>query len=42
MQVYNRFTDMSSGTPTRFEYTITYSIGDGSVITFNTDMFKLA
>ena len=42
MQVYNRFTDMSSGTPTRFEYTITYSIGDGSEITFNTDMFKLA
>ena len=42
MQVYNRFTDMSTGTSTRYEYTITYSIGDGSEITFNTDMFKLA
>lgn len=42
MQVYNSFTENSSGNKTKYEYTVTYSIGDGSEVTFNTDMFKLA
>ena len=42
MRIYNKFTDMSSGTPTPYEYTITYSEGSAEDITFDTSLFNVA